>query len=225
MAALGESAGANFRIMWDNAYAVHHLTDHPHQLLNIMDECRSEGTTDNLVVTGSTSKITFAGGGISFLGSSSANIKAFEKHLTTSVIGQDKVNQLRHVLFLKDQQNLLAHMEEHKRIIKPKFDKVVDVLASALAGKGMGNWTNPAGGYFISFESLPGLAKEIVALAADVGVKLTPAGATFPYQLDSKDTNIRLSPTFPPIDDLEQAMKVLVVCVQLASLKQRLQQL
>lgn len=225
MAALGSSAGANFRIMWDNAYTVHHLTDHPPQLLNIMDECRNEGTEDSLVITGSTSKITFAGGGISFLCSSSSNIKTMEKHLATCIIGQDKVNQLRHVLFLKDQQHLLSHMQEHKQILKPKFDKVADVLEAALAGKRMGSWTNPTGGYFISFESLAGLAKEIVALAAEAGVKLTPAGATFPYGLDSEDTNIRLSPTFPPIDDLEQAMKVFVVCVQLASVRQRIRQL
>ncbi len=225
MAALAQSAGANFRIMWDNAYVVHHLTDHPPQLLNIMQECRSRGTQDSLVITGSTSKITFAGGGISFLCSSSSNIRALEEHLTPSVIGQDKVNQLRHVLFLKDQQHLLQPMEKHRQILKPKFDTVVNILDTALAGKGMGSWTNPKGGYFISFESLAGLAKEIIDLAADVGVKLTPAGATFPYHLDSEDTNIRLAPTFPTIDDLEQAMQVFVVCVQLATVQQRIQQL
>ncbi len=225
MAALGESAGTNFRIMWDNAYVVHHLTDQPAELLNIMQECRSRGTEDNVVITGSTSKITFAGSGISFLCSSSSNIEALAKHLTASVIGQDKVNQLRHVLFLKDQQNLLAHMEKHKQILKPKFDRVVSILDAELNGKGMGSWTNPKGGYFISFESLPGLAKEIIALAAEVGVKLTPAGATFPYRQDSEDTNIRLAPTFPPIDDLDQAVKVFVVSVQLASVRQRIKQL
>jgi|TARA_B100002003_G_scaffold251711_1_gene296883 aspartate/methionine/tyrosine aminotransferase len=225
MAALGNSAGANFRVMWDNAYVVHHLTDNPPRLLNIMEECRSKGTEDNLIITGSTSKITFAGGGISFLCSSRANIDALETHLTASVIGQDKVNQLRHVLFLKDQQHLLDHMQKHKQILRPKFDHVVKVLDAELAGKGMGSWTDPKGGYFISFDSLPGLAKKIIALAAELGVKLTPAGATFPYRQDVEDTNIRLAPTFPPIDDLDQAMKVFVVSVQLASVQQRIQQL
>lgn len=225
MAALGKSAGANFRIMWDNAYVVHHLTDQPARLLNIMQECHNRGTEDNLIITGSTSKITFAGAGISFLCSSSSNIEALTKHLSASTIGQDKVNQQRHVLFLKDQQHLLAHMAKHKQILKPKFDRVVSILDAELAGKGMGSWTNPEGGYFISFESLPGLAKEIIALAAQVGVKLTPAGATFPYRLDSEDTNIRLAPTFPPIEDLELAIKVFVVSVQLASVQQRIQQL
>ncbi len=215
-------AGQNFRIMWDNAYAVHHLSDTPDTLPNLMDECRRTEATDNVAIFGSTSKITFAGAGISFMATSTTNLAGFERYLGASIIGFDKVNQLRHVRFLKDMEHLEAHMRKHKAIIKPKFDLVDELLTGAIGGQGIAEWTRPNGGYFISLDTLPGVASEVVALAADAGVKLTPAGATFPYGVDPEDRNIRIAPTFPPMHELRQALEVLIVCVQLASVRQLL---
>ncbi|HKI73302.1 MAG TPA: aminotransferase class I/II-fold pyridoxal phosphate-dependent enzyme [Pseudomonadales bacterium] len=217
MAKLPKLAGDNFRVMWDNAYTVHHLTDKPDQLADIMALARNEGTTDNIVMLASTSKITFAGAGVAFLGASAGNLAKFEKFLSASVIGFDKINQLRHARFLKDEEAVTAHMDKHKAILKPKFDMVEEVLDENLGGKGIATWTRPAGGYFVSLDTLPGLARQVVRLAADVGVKLTPAGATFPYGIDPTDTNIRIAPTFPTGAQLKRALEVLVLCVQLAS--------
>ncbi|MBD3648021.1 MAG: aminotransferase class I/II-fold pyridoxal phosphate-dependent enzyme [Pseudomonadales bacterium] len=222
MAAAPKLAGENFRIMWDNAYAVHHLSDEGDKLLNIMEECRREETTDNIVILGSTSKVTFAGAGVAFLGTSSTNLTAFEKFLSASLIGFDKVNQLRHVRFLKDMDNLEAHMNRHKEIIKPKFDVVESMLSDALDESGIARWTRPNGGYFISLDTLPGLASEVVKLASDAGVKLTPAGATFPYGVDPEDRNIRIAPTYPSLTELKKALDALIICVQLASVRKLL---
>lgn len=222
MAGLGRIAGKNFRIMWDNAYAVHFLGERPADLASIYAECTRAGTEDNVVITGSTSKVTFAGSGISFLGSSDSNLAEFQKYIANLTIGPDKLNQLRHVAFLKDYDGILRHMSDHKAILKPKFDIVKDTLTEHLAGRGMGTWTNPEGGYFVSFDTLPGLAKRVVQLSAEAGVKLTPAGATYPYRQDKNDSNIRLSPTFPNLEDLAKAMEVFVVCVRLASVNMQL---
>ena len=222
MAGLGKIAGPQFRIMWDNAYAVHYLKDRPADLTNLYAEAVKLGTEDSIVITGSTSKVTYAGSGISFLCASPGNLKAFQKHLSASSIGPDKINQERHVRLLKDINGLLAHMSRHQAILKPKFDKVQEILHNNLHNKNMGDWTVPTGGYFVSFDTLPGLAQEVVRLANDAGVTLTPAGATYPYSQDDADRNIRLSPTFPGLDDLEQAMNIFVVCVQLASVNQAL---
>ncbi len=221
IAALGQIAGQHFRVMWDNAYTVHDLDEQPPVLSGLMDACRKHGTEDNVFITGSTSKITFAGGGVSFAGTSEDNLKHLKKWFSAMTIGPNKVNQLRHMRFLKDMDGLRAHMRKHAEIIAPKFDVVQQRLA-ALTGKGMGSWTNPRGGYFASFDALPGLAKEIVKLAADAGVKLTPAGATFPYGKDPEDKNIRIAPTFPGYDEVDQAMQVFVTCVELASVRQRI---
>ncbi len=218
-AGLARIAGEGFRIMWDDAYAVHHLADGPPPLLNLMDECRALGTTRSLVVTGSTSKITYAGAGISFLGSDADNIERFSRHLSASTIGPDKLNQLRHTRFLPTSEDLSAHMQKHRAIVEPKFRRTLEILAEELGGKGIVDWTEPAGGYFISCDTLPGLAAQVVALAGDVGVKLTPAGATFPYGRDPEDRNIRLAPTFPPMNELEQAVRVLACCIELASVQ------
>lgn len=223
LARLGKKAGRNFRIMWDNAYAAHHLTDTPDELANIMTECAAAGTEDNVVITGSTSKITFAGGGISFLASSNANLAAFEKHLGSSVIGFDKVNQLRHVRFLKDKDGIAAHMEKHRALLSPKFESVEAILSEALSGKEMGTWTRPRGGYFVSFDTLPGLADKVCQLSEQAGVKLTPAGATFPYGRDPNNSNIRLAPTYANLDDLDRAMRIFVLCVQLATVDHQLE--
>jgi aspartate/methionine/tyrosine aminotransferase len=222
LAKLGQIAGDQFTIMWDNAYAVHYLDDQPAKLANIYAQAVESECEDSIIITGSTSKITFAGAGISFLCASPANLEAFQHHLSASTIGPDKTNQQRHVQFLRNSQGVLAHMAKHQSILKPKFDKVEEILHINLHNKDMGSWTKPDGGYFVSFETLPGLATEVVKLSAEAGVKLTPAGATYPLRQDTKDSNIRLAPTFPSIDELEQAMNVFVVCVQLASVNQLL---
>ena len=222
IAALGKIAGPNFRVMWDNAYGVHDLQENPQQLANVMDYCRKYGTEDNLILTASTSKITIAGGGISFLGASEKNLAHFRKRLAVMSIGPNKLNQQRHLLFLKNIEDVRSHMQKHAEILRPKFEMVQKHLESELAGKAMGSWCKPEGGYFVSFDSIPGLAKEIIRLSGEAGVKLTPAGATFPYGQDPEDANIRLAPTFPSVEDLDQAMQVFVTCVQLASVRQRM---
>ncbi len=217
-------AGPHFRIMCDNAYAVHDLHDDAPRLANVMDACRRYGTEDGLVLFGSTSKITRAGAGISFIAASATTLEQFRKRMQVFTIGPDKVNQLRHVRFLGDLDGIRAQMQSHAAMLRPRFELVQRHLSTALDGAGMGSWSSPQGGYFVSFDALPGLATEIVRLAADAGVKLTPAGATFPYRRDPNDANIRLAPTFPELTELEQAMQVFVVCVQLASLRSRLVQ-
>lgn len=223
-ACLGKIAGANFRIMWDNAYAEHHLTDEPAQLANLLELSEKYGTLDNAIVIGSTSKITFAGAGMAFVASSEANIKQFADYLGISTIGPDKVNQLRHVRFLKDMNGLRALMQEHRKILQPKFELVLKHLREGLAGKTinnktLGTWTEPAGGYFILFDTQPGLASRVVELCAAAGVKLTPAGSTWPYKKDPANTNIRLAPSFPSLKEIDEAMQVFVLCVELATLE------
>ena len=222
IAALGKISGPNFRVIWDNAYGVHDLFDNTQELANVMDFCRRHGTEDNLILTSSTSKITCAGAGISFLGASEKNLHHFRKRLEVMTIGPNKLNQQRHVLFLENIEGIRAHMSKHARILRPKFAMVQKHLEEGLGERGMGSWHNPKGGYFFSFDSIPGLASEIVFLAGEAGVKLTPAGATFPYGKDPDDKNIRLAPTFPSVEDLDQAMKVFVTCVQLASVQSHL---
>ena len=215
-------AGDNFRVFWDNAYAVHDLVEQGDELPSLMTAAEKAGTTDNIVMLGSTSKVTFAGAGISFLATSTSQLAAFEKFLSDQMIGFDKVNQLRHVRFLKDSDGIKAHMAKHRDIIKPKFDLVLNKLEEHLAGKNMASWNSPRGGYFISLDTRPGLATTIISMAADAGVKLTPAGATFPYGKDPENTNIRLAPTFPRLAELESAVDVFVTCVELASLNAEL---
>ena len=217
IAKLANIAGPNFRVFWDNAYAVHVLDKNAPKLANLMDLCRQEGTEDSVYIFGSTSKITFAGAGVAFIGSSPANLAVLKQHYGFTSIGPDKINQLRHVRFLKDMDTLDQHMAKHAAIMQPRFDAVLNALRSELAE--LGEWEEPQGGYFISFDSQPGLASRIVKLAADAGVKLTPAGATFPYGKDPEDKNIRLSPTFPSLDEISKAMEVFVVCVKLASVE------
>jgi DNA-binding transcriptional MocR family regulator len=215
-------AGDHFRVFWDNAYAVHDLVEQGDELPSLMTAADKAGTTDSIVTLGSTSKVTFAGAGISFLATSTSQLAAFEKFLSNQMIGFDKVNQLRHVRFLKDNAGIKAHMAKHRAIIKPKFDLVLNKLEKHLAGKNMASWNSPRGGYFISLDTRPGLATTIISMAADAGVKLTPAGATFPYGRDPENKNIRLAPTFPELAELESAMDVFVTCVELASLNAEL---
>ncbi|MBF67807.1 MAG: aminotransferase [Gammaproteobacteria bacterium] len=222
LAELPGIASRDFTIFWDNAYAVHTLTDTPDTLANIMAFAEAKGTSDGLVMFASTSKITFAGAGVAFLATSEANLKGFEAYLTPSVIGFDKVNQLRHARFLPNDAAVADLMQQHRALIAPKFELVESKLSAALKGKGIASWTRPKGGYFVSLDTLPGLASETIRLAAEVGVKLTPAGATFPGGIDPEDTNIRIAPTFPPLDDLSTALDVLVVCIELASAARQL---
>ena len=222
IARLGNQAASDFRIMWDNAYAIHDHYENASELTNLMELCRLNGTQDSVFLFGSTSKVTLAGAGISFLGGSKANIKHFIEQMAYWTIGPDKVNQLRHTRFLPDLAAAKMHMKQHAEIIRPKFELVLKKLDESLKIKEMGNWISPEGGYFISFDSLPDHAKEIVRLAGEAGVKITPAGSTFPYRFDPEDKNIRLSPTYPSIEDLSMAMDVFVNCVQLATIRKHL---
>jgi DNA-binding transcriptional MocR family regulator len=187
-----------------------------------MARAEQTGNASTVAVFGSTSKVTFAGAGISFLGLSDENLKAFERYLATSTIGYDKVNQLRHVQFLKDSAGIAEHMTKHRALIEPKFATVLDALETELSDAGVAEWTKPNGGYFISLNTMPGLASKIVQLAGDIGVKLTPAGATYPYGNDPKDENIRIAPTYPTTASLKQAVEVLITCIKLASVRQLL---
>ena len=221
-AALGRRAAAGFRLFWDDAYAVHALEPAAPRLASLWEACRRNGTEDSVLLFGSTSKITHAGAGVAFLAASEANLRAIRHHMGFSSIGPDKVNQRRHVALLGDFAGLLAHMEGHAALLRPRFAAVLGTLERELGGSGMGSWSSPQGGYFVSFDTLPGLAKEVVRLAANAGVKLTPAGATFPYGKDPEDRNIRIAPSFPTVAEIERAMEVFVVCVKLASVRQRL---
>jgi aspartate/methionine/tyrosine aminotransferase len=227
LARLGTVAGKNFRIIWDNAYAVHHLVEQPPALANILALSEEYGTLDNVYAVGSTSKITFAGAGMAFLASSETNIKTLAAHLGYATIGPDKVNQLRHVKFLRNKQGIAAHMARQREILKPKFDLVLAHLKQAFAGTSIsgnpvGSWTEPKGGYFILFDTQPGLAREVIALTGVAGVKLTPAGATWPYGKDPADSNIRLAPSFPELEEIDAAMKIFTLCVELATVKRAL---
>ncbi len=209
---------ADFRIMWDNAYAVHHLTDHPKQLKNILSACQEAGCPDRVFIFGSTSKVTFAGAGLAMMGASASNIELIKKQMSIQTIGPDKLNQLRHVLFLRDMHGVREIMSKHAAILKPKFDAVEQVLQRGLGGKGVATWTRPEGGYFSSLDTMDGCAKAVVDMASKAGVKFTPAGATFPYRKDPRDRNIRIAPSFPPLKDIYPAMELLAICIQLVSI-------
>ena len=218
-------AAPDFRIYWDNAYSVHHLYDDEKEqdfLLEILDECAKAGNPDMVYKFTSTSKISFPGSGIAALAASKANLDDIRKYITVQTIGHDKLNQLRHVKFFKNLDGVHAHMSRHAAILRPKFEMVEATLEKELGGLGIGEWTTPKGGYFISFESMEGCAKKIVARAKEAGVVMTGAGATYPYGKDPKDSNIRIAPSFPPIDELEKAAQVFVVCVKLASVEKLL---
>ena len=219
IAQLGNIANPQFRVFWDNAYAVHDLTQTPQTLKPIMDSCREFSTQDSVIAFASTSKITHAGAGVAFMAASAANLKGIKAVLGTSTIGPDKVNQLRHMRMLPNLEALHAHMTQHAAIITPRFSSVLTNLDSAFSDSDLGVWEKPEGGYFISFDTRPHCAKAVVKLAADAGVKLTPAGATFPYSNDPEDRNIRIAPTVPSVAEVDQAMQVFEVCVKLASVR------
>ena len=221
MAALPRKARhPHFMIFWDNAYAVHTLADDAPTLANLFEAAAEQGTLDHLFMFASTSKITFAGAGIAFTSSSDANLAAFAARLAPRTIGPDKVNQLRTARFL--QGRLAEHMAAHAAILQPKFATVQRQLVEQLGELGIAHWTQPEGGYFVSLNTLPGLAREVVALAASAGVTLTAAGATFPYGHDEFDRNIRIAPTFPELEEVKAAMDVLTLAIRLASARKLL---
>ncbi len=217
-------AAKDFRIFWDNAYAVHHLYGEENgKLLNILEECEKAGNPDMVFEFASTSKVSFAGGGISGIAASEANLADIKKSLTIQTIGSDKINQLRHVKFFKDGKGVAAHMERHASLLRPRFELVLETLDRELSGLGAGKWISPKGGYFITFEAMEGCATRIVALAKEAGVVMTPAGAPFPYGKDPKDSVIRIAPSYPSLEELKEAANVFVTCVKLATVEKLLE--
>ncbi len=217
-----KTAAKDFRIFWDNAYVVHHLTDCPDQLKNMIEACKAAQNPDRVYVFASTSKITFPGAGIAMMAASENNICRARKYLSIKTIGPDKLNELRHVRFLRDMDGINNHMKKHAAILKPKFDMVLDLMEAELGDKNIAYWNKPKGGYFISFNTVPGCAAATVKMAADAGVVFTPAGATFPYGKDPNDRNIRIAPTLPPLSELKTAMELLCTCVQIVTIKKLL---
>lgn len=210
-------AAKDFRIFWDNAYCVHDLTNTPDQLLNLWLECKKTGNEDLPILFVSTSKISFPGAGVAALGASDSNLAVLKEYFSYQTIGPDKLNQLRHLYFFKNYDGIMEQMKKHRKLIAPKFKTVIDKLESELGGKGVARWTHPNGGYFISVDVLNGCAKRVVSLCKEAGVTLTGAGATFPYGKDPNDSNIRVAPTYPPVAELQVAMDLFCICVQLAA--------
>lgn len=210
-------AAKDFRIMWDNAYCIHEISDTPDVLLNIMDECKKTGNEDLPILFCSTSKITFPGAGVAAMAASENNLKVLREKYNYEIISYDKLNMLRHVRFFKDYDGVLKHMEKHKSVLKPKFEIVLDTLDKELAPADIASWKKPHGGYFVSVDVFEGTAKRTVALCKEAGVVLTGAGATYPLGIDPKDSNIRIAPTFPPNHELEVAMDVFCICARLAA--------
>lgn len=219
-------AAKDFRIFWDNAYAIHHLyEDKQDEILEILSECEKAGNPDMVYEFCSTSKVSFAGAGIAAVASSQANLDFMRKSMTIQTIGYDKINQLRHVRYYKNLDGIKAHMKKHAQLMRPKFEAVLKVLDEELSGTGIGEWTKPNGGYFISFEAMEGCAKAIVAKCKDAGVVLTGAGATYPYGKDPKDTNIRIAPSFPTPEEMAMATDLFVLCVKLVSVEKLLERM
>jgi len=215
----------DFRIYWDNAYCIHHIYDDVQdEILNILEECEKAGNPDMAYMFASTSKISFTGSGISAIATSKANVEYIRKFMEVQIIGHDKINQLRHARFFKNYEGLKAHMKKHAALLRPKFEAVLDTLETELGGTGAGSWIKPRGGYFISFNAMPGCAKDIVAKCKALGVILTGAGATYPYGKDPEDSNIRIAPTFPTPEEMAAAAKIFVLCVKLSTVEKLLQE-
>lgn len=216
------TAAADFRIIWDNAYAVHTLVDEAPKALDIIAFAAEAGNPNRPFVVASTSKITFAGSGVAAFASSAANQSWYQSHASKRSIGPDKVNQLRHVLFFGDAQGVIDHMAKHRDILRPKFDALLQILDDRLGSAGVATWTRPEGGYFVSLDVIPGTAKRVVQLAKEAGISLTGAGSAFPYGEDPQNTNIRLAPSFPSLDEVKDAMDGVATCVLYAALEHKL---
>ena len=215
-------AAEDFRIFWDNAYCIHHLyeeADRQDQLLNIITECEKAGNPDLVYEFVSTSKVSYPGAGVAAMISSEANLKEAERHMNFQIISHDKLNQLRHVKYFRNLDGVMAHMMKHAAVMRPKFETVLNVMEKELGGLGIGTWTRPNGGYFISFDALEGCAKKIVAKAKEAGLVMTGAGATYPYGKDPEDSNIRIAPSFPSVQELQEAMNVFCIAAKLAALE------
>ncbi len=212
-------AAKDFRIMWDNAYIVHDINSTPDSLLNIFDELPKYGNEDLVFEFCSTSKITFPGAGVAAIAASEANINILKKRYTFQTIGYDKMNMLRHVKYFKNLDGVLEHMQKHRAILEPRFNMVLETLDKQLSDCGIAVWTKPNGGYFVSVDVMEGCAKRVVELCKEAGVVLTGAGATYPYGKDPKDSNIRLAPTYPPVEELEKAMDIFCICIKLAAIE------
>jgi aspartate/methionine/tyrosine aminotransferase len=215
------TGATDFRLFWDNAYAVHHLTETRHEIANILDACETAGNPDRAFIFGSTSKITIAGAGLAFFASSPANVAWYLARAFKRTIGPDKLNQLRHVRFLKNQAGLMRHMDGHRALLTPKFAAVIAALESRLAGTGAATWARPDGGYFISLDATEGTAKQVVALAKDAGLALTAAGSTWPHGNDPHDSNLRLAPTFPTLAEVGAATEGIALCILLAAIEKQ----
>ena len=212
-------AAPDFTIMWDNAYCVHEFEGDYVEFPDILSLCEEAGNPDMVFEYASTSKVTLPGAGVACFACSVANMEYVEKLLTVQIISFDKVNQQRHVLYLKDKAHTLALMKRHAAILGPKFHRVLDALDREIAPLGIASWQRPKGGYFVSFNAMPGTAKRALALCKEAGVTMTGAGATFPYGKDPQDSNIRIAPSLPPVEELEQAMEIFCVCVKMAALE------
>lgn len=215
-------AAPDFLLMWDNAYCIHEFASEFCPFEDMLTLCREAGNPDMVFEYASTSKVTFPGAGVAVMACSVDNMAYMKKLMGVQIIGFDKVNQLRHVLYLKDKEHTLALMQRHAAILKPKFDAVLDTLDREIAPLGIAEWKRPVGGYFVSLDAMPGTAKRTLSLAKELGVTMTNAGATFPYGMDPKDSNIRIAPTLPPVSELEKAMEVFCVCLRLAAIEKLL---
>ncbi|GLK69295.1 aminotransferase class I/II-fold pyridoxal phosphate-dependent enzyme [Hansschlegelia plantiphila] len=214
-----KTGAPDFRLFWDNAYVLHHLTDERREILNVLDACADAGNPDRAFVFASTSKMTLAGAGLAFFASSEANVKWYLARASKRTIGPDKLNQLRHVRFLRDEAGLVAHMDKHRALLAPKFQTVTDALTSRLANQGAARWIKPDGGYFVSVDVTEGAASRVVALAKDAGLLLTAAGATWPYGKDPHDSNLRLAPSYPSLSDVKAASEGIALCILLAAIE------
>ena len=212
-------AAADFRLLWDNAYQVHCFKGEPAEIADVIDACETAGHPDRALVFGSTSKISYAGAGVAMIAASAANLKDHAEKISYQTIGPDKINQMRQVNFFGDMAGILSHMEKHAKIVAPKFAAVEQALSERLGGTGLATWTQPSGGYFVSVDVIDGCASEIVRRCDDAGVKITPAGATFPHGHDPRDRNIRIAPTLPSVDEITSAMAVLTAAIEVVCLE------
>ncbi|MBQ6625447.1 MAG: aminotransferase class I/II-fold pyridoxal phosphate-dependent enzyme [Clostridia bacterium] len=208
-------AAKDFRVIWDNAYCIHDIAEDNDKLMNIFEACKGKESEDFFVEVTSTSKISFPGSGVSAIAASEKNIDMIKKRMAIQTIGNDKLNQLRHVRFFKDVDGLKEHMKLHAEKLKPRFDVILDYFEKELSGKGIAKWSNPKGGYFISLDIMNGCAKKVVSMCSQAGIVLTDAGATYPYGIDKNDSNIRIAPSYPSIEELKDAVEGLCICIKL----------